>query len=323
MKLYCWQGEAKNFGDELNRLLWPALLPDFFDDDASEIVLGIGSVLDRRHPPDRLKIVIGSGYGGYEGLPKIDRSWVIHWVRGPQTAELLGLDPASGLGDPAMLWPLAPGLAAREIAPKGRPGYGRSDDGQPGYGPTGPDIGFMPHFESLARGHWADAAAAAGMRLIDPRDDPLEIVARIASCRMLVSEAMHGAIIADTLRVPWIALNPQAPVHRAKWHDWAGALGMAVRFQQAPPSSLYEWVSTHSLAGGRPARLALRHLRRGLRAAGARRRIEQAADALRRVAAGPGQLSEPSALRRCQERMLTCLNSVRRHPRTARPHASS
>ena len=49
MQLYCWRGTAPNFGDELNTLLWPRLLPDFFDDDPAELFLGIGSVLEARH----------------------------------------------------------------------------------------------------------------------------------------------------------------------------------------------------------------------------------------------------------------------------------
>ena len=74
----------------------------------------------------------------------------------------------------------------------------------------GDTIGFMPHFESLARGAWAEAAAAAGITLIDPRGDPAAIIAAIGACRLLLSEAMHGVIVADAMRVPWIALRPLA-----------------------------------------------------------------------------------------------------------------
>src|SRR4051794_27351044 len=160
MILYRWQGGDRNFGDELNTLLWPRLLPGFFDADTSTRFLGIGSILDARHSVHGLKLVAGSGYGGYERLPILDRSWIIHWVRGPRTASILGLPSAMGLGDPAVLLPFA-GLQADPV-------------------PT--EVGFMPHFESAARGSWEASAAAAQVTLIDPRGDPLAIVHAIARC---------------------------------------------------------------------------------------------------------------------------------------------
>ena len=189
MLLYHWRGEARNFGDELNLLLWPRLLPGLLDDDPAELFLGIGSVLDARHARDAVKLVAGAGYGGYAPLPVLDARWVIHWVRGPRTARQLGLDTAYGLGDPAMLLPQA--------------GWGRVGGGD--------TVAFMPHFESAERGAWVEAAAAAGIELIDPRGDPAAIIAAIGRCRVLLSEAMHGAIVADALRVPWIAVQPLAP----------------------------------------------------------------------------------------------------------------
>src|SRR4029077_10966294 len=129
-------------------------------------------------------------------------NWMISWVRGPRTASRLGLPAACGLGDPAMLLPCAGAWA----------------------GVRGKSIGFMPHFESMARGAWDRAAAAAGIALIDPRDDPAMVIAAIRRCNLLLSEALHGAIVADALRVPWIAVRPLAHIHRAKWHDWADAL---------------------------------------------------------------------------------------------------
>ncbi|MEI7710471.1 MAG: polysaccharide pyruvyl transferase family protein [Rhodospirillales bacterium] len=180
MILYRWQGAARNFGDELNTVLWPTLLPGFFDNDPAARFLGIGSVLDRRHSGGCLKLVAGSGYGGYQQLPTLDAGWDIRWVRGPRTAQKLGLPISVGLGDPASLLPTT-GLV-------------------PAYKPH--RIGFMPHFESAAGGAWAAAAEANGIALIDPRDDPLAVASAIASCHVLLSEALHGAIVADALGVP-------------------------------------------------------------------------------------------------------------------------
>ncbi len=107
MILYQWRGSHRNFGDELNSLLWPKLLPGFFDDDAATRFLGIGSILDNRHDPAMTKVVAGSGYGGYQPRIALNETWVVHWVRGRRTARSLGLPTTMGIGDPASLLPLA------------------------------------------------------------------------------------------------------------------------------------------------------------------------------------------------------------------------
>ena len=349
MRLYVWRGATRNFGDELNRVLWPRLLPGLFDagpvdagpvdaglrdpappdpdllranllhpgpsdpdlgdpdlsdpdprdpgrpaDDASDLFLGIGSVLDARHPADRRKIVAGAGFGGYQAPVSLDGSWEIYWVRGPRTARQLGLCASFGLGDPASLLPLVHPIARHA---------------------TG-TIGFMPHFESLARGAWPRAAIAAGVTLIDPRNAPCTILDQIAGCRVLLSEALHGVIAADAMRVPWVALAPVAPIHRAKWLDWADALDLPIRFHLLPASSPREYIETaftprrHAVRAGlaRLAALADRLDRREIH-------LARAAAALRRAAAAEPQLSDGAVLARSQGRMLACLDTLRaNHP---------
>ena len=118
-------------------------------------------------------------------------------------------------------------------------------------------VGFMPHFESLGRGAWHAAAVAAGVRLIDPSGDPAAIIAAIAGCRVLLSEALHGAIVSDALRVPWIALRPLVPVHRAKWHDWAASLKLRIAFHRLAASSLPECLHASPIAACRSGRTLL------------------------------------------------------------------
>jgi succinoglycan biosynthesis protein ExoV len=303
MQLYRWRGAVRNFGDELNSVLWPLLLPNFFNEDPAELFLGIGSVLDARHDATAVKLVAGAGYGGYQAPPVLDTSWIVHWVRGPRTARLLGLPESCGLGDPAMLLT------------------------SPGDGGAGA-LGFMPHFESLARGAWAEATAAAGITLIDPRDDPAAILAAIGNCRMLLSEAMHGVIVADAMRVPWVALRPLAQVHRAKWYDWADSLDLQVHFHKLAASSLPERLHASPLASSHHGRRALDRARSVLACAARRRFIERAARSLTAAAVAPSQLSTATALDRCRSRMLERLDALRRNPRhpaasTLRPPGSS
>lgn len=218
MKMYFYRGRAPNFGDELNDWLIPKVFPNFFDEDEREIFLGIGSVLYDFFPASAKKIVFGTGYGGYTAAPVLDASWDVFCVRGPRTAQVLGLGADVVAGDAAILI-----HQHRPVAAK-----------------AGRDIGFIPHFESIGRGHWRRACDLAGVRFIDPRD-PVEVVLdTIQSCRFVITEAMHGAIVSDALRVPWTAVLPFDQRHHMKWFDWAESLDMTPSFRHLAPSSLRE-----------------------------------------------------------------------------------
>lgn len=297
MILYRWQGTAANFGDELNTIIWPRLLPGFFDDNPDVRFLGIGSVLDCRHPPHALKLVAGSGYGGYEPKPRLDRNWVVHWVRGPRTAATLGLPAELALGDPAALLPLVLPLSAT----------------------GGADIGFMPHFESIARGAWTQAAAMAGIVLIDPRDPPLTILNAIGRCQLVLSEALHGVIVADALRVPWIAIRPLAGVHRPKWLDWSDTMKLTIRWQCLPASSVREWIDVSGIGSAHRGRLWLERHGHQLEGIASHRLVARAANALRHAASALPQLSATAELERSQARMMEALAALHRDHSRERP----
>ena len=220
MKLTYFKGHVPNFGDELNPYLWPRLIPqDLLDEDENELFVGIGSLLLDHMPRQPRKYVVGSGYAGYTRPPDLhDGSWDVIFVRGPRTAATLDLPPDKAICDSAVL------LRALDLpAPAENVG-----------------IAFMPHYHSFNRGHWAEACRLAGVRLIDPRDDVEKVLAEIRGARMLITEAMHGAIVADALRTPWLAVNPIHPENQAKWLDWAEALDLDLRRQPLRPTSLLE-----------------------------------------------------------------------------------
>jgi len=223
VKLQYFQGQRPNFGDELNTWLWPQLLPGFFDDDPAVLFFGIGSILGSSCHPAAKKVVFGTGYvpAYSDHVPDVQGpDWEVFFVRGPRTARALGLPDSLGLGDAAILLRALHGQLRR----------------QPGA------IGFMPHWESLPRGNWRKACSLAGIRLIDPTAPVASVLEEILGCDVLIAEAMHGAIVADTLRVPWVPVLPLNHAHRDKWFDWAEALHLAFRPHRLWPSSPAEVV---------------------------------------------------------------------------------
>lgn len=220
MKLTYFKGRVPNFGDELNTYLWPRLLPPgFLDEDDNELFLGIGSILWEHHPKEARKYVLGSGYGGYAPAPDVhDGTWNVIFVRGPRTAARLGLPSSKGICDSAILL--------------------RTIDLPPAAENVG--VAFMPHYHSFSRGYWPEACAEAGIRLIDPRDEVEKVISEIRGARMLITEAMHGAIVADALRTPWLAVRPIHAENAGKWSDWAESLGLDLDRHPLQPSSLFE-----------------------------------------------------------------------------------
>jgi succinoglycan biosynthesis protein ExoV len=279
-----------NFGDELNAWLWPKLLPEFFDADDRELFIGIGSILFHDYPATARKIVFGSGYGGYTPPPRIDATWTFYFVRGPRTAQVLGLDPELALGDAALLLRLIP----REIPPAAE-------------APCG--VAYMPHWDSALNGEWEGLALRAGMRYIDPRWPVERVIAAIRSCELLVSEAMHGAIVADALRIPWIPFLPH-PIHRFKWYDFAESLGLSLTFAQSAQLTWVDALATrlerHPLAERRA-----RYYGHRMRHLGSAVYRWNAVRALRAAARTRPYLSADRTIERTTQRMADQLERLR------------
>lgn len=217
--LYFRHPKAPNFGDELNPWLWPRLLGNVLDEDESVVFIGIGSVLSNDYPAKVRKYVMGAGYGAYLPPPVVDETWKFSFVRGPQTAEALGLDPRTAITDGAILL-----RAVYDCGPK----------------PKRFRASYIPHWESFYTGDWERVCRWAGVNLIDPRNPVEQVLEEIAASEVVVAEAMHGAIVADNLRVPWIPVLPLATIHRFKWTDWTRSLGLEYLPYHVAPSSWME-----------------------------------------------------------------------------------
>jgi succinoglycan biosynthesis protein ExoV len=93
--------------------------------------------------------------------------------------------------------------------------------------------GFMPH-HATAGPAWRRACERAGLIYLDPTAEVAPTLERLAGCEAIVTEAMHGAIVADTLRVPWAAVATHPKINRFKWQDWCASMGVAYRPARVP-----------------------------------------------------------------------------------------
>lgn len=215
MKLYYHQfrNGIRNFGDDLNPWLWPQLLPGIFDDDDHSIFVGIGTILnDITLPKTTYKVVFGSGVG-YGQLPAIHSShWSIYCVRGPLTAQALGLSPDLALTDPAVLVRLIGLPIENKIY----------------------QLSFMPHVLSVYDWDLKSLCEEIGFHFIDPRSDIETVLHDIQSSKLILCEALHGAIVADALRIPWIPVKAYN-ILEFKWQDWCQSIGLNYKPACFPP----------------------------------------------------------------------------------------
>jgi hypothetical protein len=202
MKLHYRAIPGGNFGDDLNLLVWPEIFPDLNEHHAGATLYGIGTILGGEHDPSALKVVLGSGLG-YRSTPKLDDTWDVRWVRGPYSAQLLGLSPDKALGDGALLWS---GLATTAT--------------------PSPDsvVGLVPHHATWESFDWPAVAAQAGMRAVDPKLPPGDVVEQLGRCSRILTESLHGAIFADAMGIPWAACVLSHRFNEFKWNDWLAGI---------------------------------------------------------------------------------------------------
>lgn len=212
MKLYYYKDPQGNFGDDMNPWLWDRLLPDLLDDNNEEhLFVAIGTVLSHRLPQARRYTVFGSGVG-YGDKPNTGiGEWDIRFVRGPLSAEALQLGEGSHITDPAIL--------VSEFMPEV---------------PKQHKFGFVPHHDSVRNFNWEPLCIKAGIHYISPQQSPETAMREIASCEVIIAEAMHGAIIADSFRIPWIPVRCYPHILDFKWRDWCLSMGLDYRPTEIP-----------------------------------------------------------------------------------------
>jgi succinoglycan biosynthesis protein ExoV len=251
LKVVYYKDEKGNYGDELNKWLWPKLFGElisgyclhgieFQEENNKENLLfyGIGTILDVRAPATPKKIIFGVGTG-YANAPTIDDSYAVFFVRGPLTAKALNLDASYALTDPAIL------LSKYVRAPHKKH-----------------NISFMPHIGShlLSGVFWQDICQKLGIYYISPEGHDVErVTLEIDATDILITEAMHGAIVADALRVPWIPVVSDE-INRFKWQDWCNSLELD--YIPMPLTTIYDSNKFHKkIINKVKANIALKQLK--------------------------------------------------------------
>lgn len=199
---FWWDGHP-NFGDDLTPQLLPRLgFVPLYREPRHASLVGVGSLLEFL-PRDWTGSIWGTGLmdDAAHALPQA----VVLAVRGPLTAERIGLRDEPAYGDPGL-------LVGRHIA---RP----ASDGRIAVVPHGHHRGH----ERLARltEHAGDAA-----RTVNVHQRAIPAVRQIASARAVVTTSLHGLVTADAYGIPayWTTLDPPLGGGDFKFRDYEAAV---------------------------------------------------------------------------------------------------
>lgn len=215
MKLYYYKAKGGNVGDDLNPWLMPKILGESLDEDQEHLLIGIGTLLNNLIPLSKKYTVLttGIGYGG--GMPNLNYGeWDFIGVRGPLTKKSLNISQELCLLDGAYLMP-----RFFEVNT-----------------PKKYNVAYIPHVDSIVHGMWEDVCEMSGVKLIDPRWPVERFIRELCSCEKVLTEAMHGAILADAYGIPWKPVKAYNHINVFKWDDWAMSLNMKIKFDLLEPT---------------------------------------------------------------------------------------
>lgn len=201
---------TRNFGDDINPFLLGKLFHPSIIASKSLCLIGVGTIIDNDNAAmvsDFARKIVFSSGAGYGSLDfTFDDSWDFVCVRGPKTAAALELPPEKAICDGAIL--LADIYPPKSTAER---------DG----------IVFIPHINtdwSSGRG-LRSICKKLGLIYLSP-DAPFEtFIDTIRSASLVITEAMHGAILSDAMRTPWIPVRFHNH-NRFKWEDWFASINL-------------------------------------------------------------------------------------------------
>jgi len=227
MKPFYWRGTT-NFGDYMNEWMWPQILDGYLNEDDNIRLVGVGSLLkDSLNFVQGKKVIFGTG-SGYGAIPNRDdfEDWLFYFVRGPRTAKLFNLPPEKSIIDGA--WMLSQIPQYQTI-------------------PSKKGTSFIPHWTTSEVGNWQKVCKKAGFNYIDPLGELENILKSIASSELVITESLHGAILADYFRTPWVPVSISPEFLSFKWVDWFESIELDADIRKLPYSDFFEYIYNKSI----------------------------------------------------------------------------
>jgi len=204
IKMFCFKN-SRNFGD----IFTEALLNKFevaFEKCHRENIeesqlFGCGSILDLV-PDGFTGDILGSGLKYKESEKDLSKANVLA-LRGKLTRERCILRNNVLLGDVGLLSHLFVRSRDKKFV-----------------------LGIVPHFQDKDRWQVKEWIGRKFVKIIDIEAGVEQVVNDIASCEMVVSSALHGLIVADSIGIPnrWVILDKK--MDRFKFYDYYSVFGL-------------------------------------------------------------------------------------------------
>lgn len=199
---FWWDGHP-NFGDDLTPWLLPryGFAPQYREPRAARVI-GVGSLLEFV-PPDFTGAVWGTGLMHDRPYPLPSASVLA--VRGPLTAERIGVTGEVAYGDPGLLV----SRHQRRPEPDGR-------------------IAVVPHGHHRTNALLGLRVREAGdsARVVNVHRRAGSAIGEIAASRAVVTTSLHGLVTADSYGIPavWTTLDPPLGGGDFKFRDYEAAV---------------------------------------------------------------------------------------------------
>ncbi len=192
-----WHVGQPNFGDDYNPFLFENILdfPVRFEVSSAPHLLCAGSILERSTSSS---IICGSGFIFPDSqIPDFHK---VISVRGEYSASRLGVGSAL-IGDPFVIM----SLYCSEIKPE-----------------KTRDITYIPHVNFFVRRGRSNLKVPEHVCVLDLGAEFDHVLETIASSKLIVSESLHGLVLADAFGVPniWIAPSSDMLGGEYKFRDY-------------------------------------------------------------------------------------------------------